>query len=349
LVVIPLLGVATPGLGAENEKKAPASFGVLKAPAFDAARSQTADWLKAIGKADDLAPAVDALWKQNDRSLLDLVASTFILADPDAAKLLTEGRDPSSTAPVQVPELLKDANRPAFYRANLALAYAKALSNRRVFEETLEVLKTVKPEQVVDPAAYFFHRAVAEHAMTLKAEANRSIIGLLEDVVEAPDRYKFVAILMHYDMQAWKDKDLGAIARKMDNVERRLELARGGPQTQKIQRDIVARLDELIKELENQAKGSSQCNGGGCPNGGKPGSGGGNQPNNPMQDSQIAGASGPGNVDAKRLKGLAEAWGKMPEKDRAKALQEIIKDMPPRHREITENYFKKLAKTENQP
>jgi hypothetical protein len=60
---------------------------------------------------------------------------------------------------------------------------------------------------------------------------------------------------MVVDMANWQDKDLGSIARKMDNVERRLDLSRGGPKTQKIQKEIVARLDELIKERENQGKG----------------------------------------------------------------------------------------------
>ena len=40
----------------------------------------------------------------------------------------------------------------------------------------------------------------------------------------------------------------------MDNSGRRLELARGGPKTQDIQKKIVFRLDEKIKELEAQAK-----------------------------------------------------------------------------------------------
>jgi hypothetical protein len=62
-----------------------------------------------------------------------------------------------------------------------------------------------------------------------------------------------------------------------------------------------------------------------------------------MQDSNIATNGGPGNVDAKKLRGLAQQWGKLPEKERAKALQDLIRDMPPKHREITENYFKKLA------
>ena len=136
----------------------------------------------------------------------------------------------------------------------MSLAVAKALSNRRIYEETLETLKAVKPEEVVDPASYLFHRAVAEHALLLKEQANRTILRLLDDAVDVPDRYKMVSVLMAIDMQSWRDKDLGEIARKMDNIERRLELARGGPQTQKIQKEVVARLDELIKQLENQRK-----------------------------------------------------------------------------------------------
>src|SRR5439155_382155 len=187
----------------------------------------------------------------------------------EAAKLLSEARDFSKPAPTAVPDVLKDSKKPAFYRANLALAFAKAHSNRRIYEETLEALKVVKPEQVVDPATYLFHRAVAEHALLLKEPAHRTILRLLDDAVDVPDRYKMVSVLMALDMQSWREKDLGEIARKMDNIERRLELARGGPQTQKIQKDVVARLDELIKQMENQAKGESRANADGCPNGGQ--------------------------------------------------------------------------------
>ena len=49
---------------------------------------------------------------------------------------------------------------------------------------------------------------------------------------------------------------LGDIGRKMDNVQRRLDLARGGKKTQGQQKEIVRRLDELIKEIENLAGGS---------------------------------------------------------------------------------------------
>jgi hypothetical protein len=101
---------------------------------------------------------------------------------------------------------------------------------------------------------------VAEYSLALKPDANRSISRMLEDAVDVPERYKMVSVLMAFDMQSWREKDLGWIARKMDNIERRLELSRGGPQTQKIQKEVVARLDEIIKQLENQAK--SDPNGG---------------------------------------------------------------------------------------
>ncbi|HEV3204993.1 MAG TPA: hypothetical protein VGY77_11445 [Gemmataceae bacterium] len=62
-----------------------------------------------------------------------------------------------------------------------------------------------------------------------------------------------------------------------------------------------------------------------------------------MNDSNIATNGGPGNVDQKRLRNLAQQWGKLPEKERAKAMQDLIREMPPKHREVIENYFKKIA------
>jgi hypothetical protein len=130
----------------------------------------------------------------------------------------------------------------------------------------------------------------------------------------------------------------------MDNIERRLELARGGPQTQKMQKEVVARLDEIIKELENRQKGNG--NGGSCPNGGQL-PGGGANPSQPMPDSYPATNQGPGNVDhQKRLTDYAKQWGKLPEKDRAQAMAELTRDMPPRYREVIENYFKKVAQSQ---
>jgi hypothetical protein len=241
--------------GEKDPAKEPISFGTLRAPTAEEARSQALAWLKGVGKTDETTlKEFETIWA-NDRPVVDRVAETLALGDSQAAKLLAEAREPGKAAPIAVPALLKDNKQTGFFHANLALAYGKALSNRRVYEEALDALKAAKPEQVIDPATYLFHRAVAEHALLLKDDANRTILRLLDDALDVPERYKMVSVLMAFDMQSWREKDLGAIARMMDNIERRLELARGGPQTQKIQKEVVARLDEIIKQLENQQKG----------------------------------------------------------------------------------------------
>jgi hypothetical protein len=346
LAVVPLF--AAEAAWADNSKK-PAreavSFGALRTTDADAARSQALAWLKQTGKADvSTLKAFDAIWTQTDRSVLDRVADSLVLGDAEAARLLQEARDFSAPPPTEVPAVLRDPKKPVFFRANLALAYAKALSQRRVYEESLTALKAAQPEQVVDPGTYLFHRAVAEHALLLKDDATRSIVRLLDDAVDVPDRYKMVSALMAFDMQSWKQKDLGEIARKMDNIERRLELARGGPHTQKIEKEVVRRLDEIIKELENQNNGASGQNGGSCPNGGDRG---GANSSDPLKDSRIVRNSGPGRVDPKRLQYLEQNWGKLPEKERAQAMQDLTRDMHPKYREVFENYFKKLATTES--
>ena len=252
-----LLGGGQTLVGAENPKpKGLVSFGALETPSEEAVRAEAEAWVKNVGLSDAKKQQFETIWKAADRPLMDRVVETLALDDA-TANLLAQARNPLAPAPTKVPNVITDAKRPAFYRANLAVAYAKALSNRRVYEEALATLQAVKPEDVVDPAAYLFHRAVAEHAMLQKDPARRSLGRLLDDVAEAPERYKTVGALMLLDMLTWQEKDLNWIARKMDNSGRRLELARGGPITQKIQKDIVNRLDELIKELENRRKGGS--------------------------------------------------------------------------------------------
>ena len=253
LTCLAAAALAPPALGADLKR--PAAFGAFEPATAEAAKAEAAGWLRTAGKSDPATlQQFETIWKDEGRTVLDRVVETFVLGDPAAAQLIAEARDPFALAPTKVPELLKDAKLPTFYKANLALGVARALSNRRIHEEALETLKPFHPEQVVDPSAYLFHRAVSEHALLLKPDATKTIGRIIDDAPFAPDRYKNVSVLMLLDMQTWKDKDLSAIARKMENIERRLELARGGPQTQKLQKEVVLRLDELIKELENKQK-----------------------------------------------------------------------------------------------
>jgi hypothetical protein len=256
-VAVLLLGSGQALVGAEKKKDLP-SFGTLEPANPAAVRAAAEAWVQKVGLSDAKKKQFEAIWRQPDRPLLERVTATLEL-DGKTAKLLTDAANPMVPAPCgpqAVPAPVKDAKQPAFYRANLALAYARELSNRRIYEEALDTLNAVSPEEVADPAAYLFHKAVAEFSLLQRDPARRTIGRLLDDLPEAPERYKTVGTLMLLDMLTWKEKDLNWIARKMDNSGRRLQLARGGPVTQKIQKDIVRRLDEIIKELENKKKGS---------------------------------------------------------------------------------------------
>lgn len=242
---------AGPALAADKPtKKEDSSFGALKGVDAAEARKQAETWLKSV-KGDEKKFA--AIWA-TDRPLVDKMSATLALGDAEAAKLLSEAKDDGAPAPTEVPSVLKDKKKGDFFRNNLALSYAKALTARKVYEEALEAFAVVKAEDVADPSAYLFHRAVCEYELMLKDKADGSIDRLLVDVVDSPERYRMVAALMHFDMLTWQEKDLGWIARKMENIQRRLDLKRGGKNTQKMQKEVLVRLDEMIKEIENQQK-----------------------------------------------------------------------------------------------
>jgi len=333
-----------PALAADAKKsgkETTASFGTLTPVPAAEAKAQAEKWLKAAGKFD--ATAFAAIWDSPDKAIVEKVAATLILGEPRAADLMKLARDVDSPPIEGVPALLKDS-KDSYFKANMTLAYAKALANRKVYEDALDALRLVKADQVVDPAAYFFHRAVCEHGLMMQPEATDTIARLLDDVTDVPERYKMVAALMHFDMLTWQDKDLGWIARKMDMIQRRLDQTRGGEKTQKIQREVVVRLGEIIKELENKKKGGGGgSNGGNCPSGGKQDGPNNMQPGNPLDDSRLGGITGPGNVNNKKFKEIAAVWGKLPEKERAKALVELTRDLPPKYRDAIEQYLKNIS------
>jgi hypothetical protein len=344
-----------------GQDRKPAAFGALDSMSPEQARAKFAGWLKDVGKADAANLAkLDAIWKDTQRSVLDHVADSLALGDPIAAKLMAEARDPLAPAPIVLPAVFKDDKSPVFYRANLGLVYARALANRRVYEEALDTLNLFTADQVADPAAYLFHKAVCEHALLRKPEANKTIARLLgEGASISPERYRTVATLMLLDMHTWKDKDLGDIARKMDNIERRLDIARGGPETRRQQREVLNRLDEIIKKLENQNKkkngppsdgppgdGPPSDNGDQCPDGGgKPSSGpaqGINKPTSPASSPNDVTQGGTGVIDQTKFKKLVADWGRLPPREQQRALQDLTAGMSPRHAEAIRNYFRNL-------
>lgn len=258
-------GFALSASAAEPEKaKAPdpslVSFGTLRAMAPETAQAKTAAWLTALGKMDKAK--FDAIWA-SEKSTSEKTLASIALGKPEAQAAIADARDITKDAPLAVPAVIADEKDP-FVKANLGAAYARALAGKKVYEEALLAVADAKSEDMVDPSAFLFFKAVAEHSVAgykkaRKVDAVASLVRLLDDVTDAPDRYKMVATLMFFDLQNWSkdEKDLSNIGKLMDNSGRRLDLARGGQTTQDIQKRILFRLDEKIKELEEKAKGGS--------------------------------------------------------------------------------------------
>ncbi len=247
---------AADGAKPDTPSKPVFAFGSLKAAPLDHAKSKAEAALKVAGKFDQAK--FDAVWANEGRPVHDRTVDSLLALSVDFATALADAQKPETPAPTELPALLKDAKLDAFTKANLAAAYAKALASKRVYEEAIEATKGVVPEQLVDPAGFYFYKAVAEHSLIQREAAVTSLARLLDDVTDTPDRYRVTATLMFFDIQNWAkdEKDLSQIAKLMDNSGRRLDLSRGGPKTQDIQKKIVFRLDEKIKELEAQKKNS---------------------------------------------------------------------------------------------
>src|SRR5205823_6898926 len=148
-VLAAVVATGLPGVAGAAGQQQPAvyTFGALKAPTVEAARAQALAWLEGVGKTDDASRAAfQAIW-ESDKPLLERVAETLALGDAEVAKLLAEARDPAAPAPKEVPAILRDNKLPAYYRSNLALAYAKALAGKRGYEATLDAPKAAAAEQ----------------------------------------------------------------------------------------------------------------------------------------------------------------------------------------------------------
>jgi hypothetical protein len=213
------------------------------------------------------------------------------------------------------------------------------LTDQGDYEKSDVLLKQIQPNSD-EFAKYAFYRGVNAFAMNNKDEAKKWLELVFDSFDKnIPTRYKNTAGMMLYDLENWKKDDLGDIGRDMGISGNKLKNNYAGEKTQHVQKEIVNKLDKMIKELENKGKGGDgQANG----KDSLPGPGGQGQP---AQDSHVMGGSGAGKVDEKKLRQVAENWGTLPPARRAEIIQEITRDLPPKYKPMIDEYFKALNRT----
>lgn len=196
------------------------------------------------------------------------------------------------------------------------------------YEQAIAISKFVKYEHSIH-----FWQAVAYFKTGNKVEAKKSLKNYLIPLsdVKLVERYQVVAEKMLEDLEEWKENDLGDISRDMDNSARRLRLNRADAKTKTIQTNIITKLDKMIKDTEDEMNKANQSAGAGSP-----------QPQNPIGDSKIMETPGEGNVENKKLIQSSEVWGKMPAKEKIKAMEALNRQLPPHIREAAEGFSKKL-------
>jgi len=215
---------------------------------------------------------------------------------------------------------------------------ARKLAKNRLFDEAINAFAAVDPTMTLDPASTLFYRAASHHALLNKEEAIADLRRLLENEEDCPTRYVRTAKMMLADLQPLKEDSLDEISRIMGDVTRRLDLGRTDKQVKSQEQKIIDKLDKLIEDLEQQQQQQQQQQQASSGQGGQ--SEGGQS--TPMNESQIAGGSGNGDVDRKQIQ-QKDGWGNLPPAERQQAIQQISRDLPTHYREAIEAYFRKLA------
>jgi len=143
------------------------------------------------------------------------------------------------------------------------------------------------------------------------------------------------------------------VVRQMRQVEGLIAETESGPQTQGLQRQIVASLDELIKQARNCCKScsSSKCSPKVAPrrqvnqpkSKPKPGRG---KPSQKRVSDPITqpGQAAPGAITLDQMKDLIKSvWGELPESEREQMLEWAGEEFLPKYQVLIELYFRRLA------
>jgi hypothetical protein len=339
LITLSMLAVAAWAAVATavDELQKPASWSI---PTTADVKARLDDYL-ATKTLDEIAHLkIEALWPDeaqpiDNAELLDRLTASLAIVEPKVAEVLAATRASSVALPPPKFDALTDESLPPLVRDNLRLFIGRWLAQHDLVDESLEVLKDVGTQHVADPATLLFYQAVGQHRLLKKDECLAAVSKLMEHESDLPRRYVTLARLMEADIKPLKVDSLDEIARLMDDIRRRLALARAGKVVRDEEQAVIDKLEKMIDDLEQQRQQKQRQRQ-------QQANRGGRQPNNPMQDSNPAQLKGPGEVDPKNI-GKRDGWGNLPPKERQEVLQQIGRELPAHFRETIEEYFKRLA------
>ena len=271
---------------------------------------------------------------------LDVIVNGISMVRPDVERFVQQLRDREQASGGDDHSGVKNGDfqydvdsviENEFVRNHVRLFYGRWLAQNHFYDESLEQLTQVPVESVLDPATLLYYRGLMQHQLLLKDECLATAKKLLENEDEIPRRYAVIGKLMVADIEPLEVDSLDEISRLMSDVGRRTGLNRTGSRVIEEEQKVIEKLDKLIENLEKQQQQSQSKS-----------RGGGQAPTGLIQASQVAGGGASGEVDNKRQEDGGD-WGDLPPAQRAAAMAEMSKDMPPHYRAVIEEYFRRLA------
>ncbi len=211
--------------------------------------------LVATGVSLERQTEIQNLWQAAETGrddLLDRLARALAKTDDRVAELTKFCAGVSEAGPLPEFAWLADSATPLLVRNNMRLYLARWLVQQGYYDEALSWTEGLDTADVVTPEALLFYRAVAHQRLVQPDQADAALAQLLQREDELPVRYQKLAGLMQQDLAVLDDQSLDHIARRMDDVRRRLAQGRTGKRVQGIENSVIDSLDKLINQLEDQ-------------------------------------------------------------------------------------------------
>ena len=291
--------------------------------------------------------AADPSLHDSPQPVTDTLATLFP-PFADALQTLDRG-DPQAAADAFA--ALADHPDP-FVAATSRYFHARALSTAGEFEAAAAVLENYldRDDGWLARTPYAAHArlllAAAQQRNLRTADAEKALANLDAENVAEPIAVARRAL--ERALQNRSDDELHQVRDLMAYASDRLRVRDAGRRVQDRQAEALGLLDRLIEEeqqKEQQGQGQSQSQSQNQQRQAQR-----QQPGQPQQPNAPAGEStertGTGQVgplDETPEAAPAEAWGKLPDKERAEILQALREKYPSRYRQLVEQYYRALA------
>ena len=248
----------------------------------------------------------------------------------DAAVKLQEAADPAAALELtKVLAATENTVLQAHVRYHLSQVFLASDDPERSMEVLNDYLRANVNQSALDAeAAFYYAQSLAE--IPLPDLAVPRFRAFLQWFPEASERFRSAAHQRIVELERQQESKLHELADEMKKTKRDLKKQKTDKPVQVDQEHYIEQLNELIEMYEEMEKKS-----GGPPSGNGPSS-------NPASNSALPGGEATVGTLTKKPT-LADRWGEMKDRDRAKIEAQVQKDLPPQYRKMLEEYYKKLG------